>query len=129
MTPRARRGTTPPAPAVRDGRATASAAVDDSVDNSGRDAGPDSVTITVDGVTVTGARGQSIAGVLMADGRRDWRTTSVDGRPRGLFCGIGVCFDCIVTVNDLADVRACLRRAHDGDVVTRQHHLLPGAGA
>ncbi|RKT77505.1 2Fe-2S iron-sulfur cluster protein [Terracoccus luteus] len=125
MTPRARRWSRPPAPALGDDpratTATASAAVDGRAD--------DAVTITVDGAPVTGARGQSIAGVLMADGRRDWRTTSVAARPRGLFCGIGVCFDCIVTVNDLADVRACLRRAQDGDVVTRQHHLLPGADA
>jgi hypothetical protein len=110
-----------------DGRADGR--VDGRADGRADDRADDAVTITVDGVPVTGARGQSIAGVLMADDRRDWRTTSVAARPRGLFCGIGVCFDCIVTVNDLADVRACLRRAQDGDVVTRQHHLLPGADA
>ena len=37
-----------------------------------------------------------------------------------MFCGIGVCFDCVVEVNGLRDVRACLRRAQDGDVVARQ---------
>ena len=54
-----------------------------------------------------------------------WRRTSTAGAPRGLFCGIGVCFDCIVTVNGDRDVRACMRRAADGDEVLSQHDALP----
>jgi hypothetical protein len=86
---------------------------------------PATVTISVDGEPCTGLLGQSIAGVLLAGGRLDWRTTSAGSRPRGVFCGIGVCFDCLVEVNDEADVRACLRRAVEGDSVVRQHHGLP----
>ena len=83
--------------------------------------GPDRpLTIRVDGEDVTGTAGQTIAGVLLGAGRRQWRTTAVGAAPRGVFCGIGVCFDCLVEVNGLRDVRACLRRAQDGDVVTRQ---------
>lgn len=78
------------------------------------------LTLWVDGEPVPGAAGQTIAGVLLAAGRREWRTTATGGAPRGVFCGIGVCFDCLVEVNGLRDVRACLRRAHDGDVVVRQ---------
>jgi hypothetical protein len=87
------------------------------------------VTITVDGEPVVGAAGQTIAGVLIAAGRTAWRTTSFTGEPRGAFCGIGVCFDCVVTVNGDRDVRACLRRASDGDEVVAQHDRLPGADA
>ncbi|TYK44889.1 (2Fe-2S)-binding protein [Actinomadura decatromicini] len=75
--------------------------------------------ITVDGEPVAGIAGQTIAGVLLASGRRAWRT-GPSGAPRGVFCGIGVCFDCLVTVNGVRDVRACARRAHDGDTVTTQ---------
>lgn len=78
------------------------------------------LTVVVDGEPVTGTAGQTIAGVLLGAGRREWRTTAPGGAPRGVFCGIGVCFDCLVEVNGLRDVRACLRRAQDGDVVTRQ---------
>lgn len=85
------------------------------------------ITITLDGQPITGLAGQTIAGVMLAAGIQQWRRTSVAGAPRGIFCGIGVCFDCIVTVNDLRDVRACLRRAQDGDVVVGQHDQLPGA--
>ncbi|GAA1941097.1 (2Fe-2S)-binding protein [Agromyces allii] len=85
------------------------------------------IGISVDGEPIAGVEGQSIAGVVLARGRLAWRTTSAEGRPRGLFCGIGVCFDCIVTVNGERDVRACQRRASDGDVVETQHDELPEA--
>jgi hypothetical protein len=75
--------------------------------------------IVVDGEPVDGVTGQTIAGVLLAAGRRSWRQAP-SGRPRGVFCGIGVCFDCLVTVNEARDVRACRRRARDGDIVTTQ---------
>ncbi|MFF0517806.1 (2Fe-2S)-binding protein [Actinomadura nitritigenes] len=75
--------------------------------------------ITVDGEPVDGVAGQTIAGVLLASGRRTWRSGQ-SGAPRGVFCGIGACFDCLVTVNGVRDVRACRRRAHDGDAVATQ---------
>jgi hypothetical protein len=80
---------------------------------------PAPLSITVDGVRVEGLRGQSIAGVLLGQDRAAWRTTTA-GRPRGVFCGIGVCFDCVATVNGESDVRLCMRRARDGDVVATQ---------
>ncbi|NGO71387.1 (2Fe-2S)-binding protein [Streptomyces boncukensis] len=67
------------------------------------------ITLLVDGEPVTGAPGQSVAAVLVAA-----------GRPGGVFCGMGVCFGCLVTVNGERDVRACLRDAGDGDVVGTQ---------
>jgi len=94
-----------------------------------QDAGPRPLTITLDGEPFAGTEGQTIAGMLLAARRRSWRTTSVDAAPRGVFCGIGVCFDCLVTVNGARDVRACLRRAADGDVVETQHDPLPGTSA
>jgi hypothetical protein len=83
------------------------------------------IGITVDGQALRGIDGQSIAGVLLASGRLAWRTTAAGRRPRGVFCGIGVCFDCLVTVNGLRDVRACQRLARDGDIVTVQDEELP----
>ncbi|GAA0462692.1 proline dehydrogenase [Paractinoplanes deccanensis] len=81
--------------------------------------GPTSeIAIVVDGSEIRGLAGQTIAGVLLAAGRQSWRTTARQGRPRGVFCGIGVCFDCLVTVNGLRDVRACQRHAADGDEVS-----------
>jgi len=86
------------------------------------------ITLSIDGETVRGLDGQSIAGVLLAADRLTWRTTAVGRRGRGVFCGIGVCYDCLITVNGLRDVRACQRRALDGDVLTTQAEPLPDAG-
>jgi len=86
---------------------------------------PQPLTLTLDGDELTGVTGQTIAGIALAAGRLSWRRTSVRAQPRGLFCGIGVCFDCIVTVNGERDVRACQRRAQPGDVITTQHDDVP----
>lgn len=85
---------------------------------------PTVITITVDDVPVEGVLGQTVAGILLASGRLAWRRTSFGDRPRGAFCGIGVCFDCLVIVNGQRDVRACLRRAAPGDHV-ETHRDLP----
>ena len=87
-------------------------------------AGKETVTFTFDGREMRSEPGQSIAAALLANGIRSWRTTRVEGRPRGLFCGIGVCFDCLVTVNGIASRRACLTEVRDGDRVEHQE----GAG-
>lgn len=73
--------------------------------------------ITFAGRSVPFVPGQSIGAALIAAGITSWRTTRVAARPRGLFCGIGVCFDCLVTVNDQASLRACLTEARPGDIV------------
>ncbi|GLY02772.1 (2Fe-2S)-binding protein [Actinoplanes sp. NBRC 101535] len=78
-----------------------------------------SIHVNVAGEQVEAQVGQTVAGVLMSGGRISWRT-SRSGQPRGVFCGIGVCFDCLVVVNDLRDVRACQRRVVDGDRIEFQ---------
>jgi hypothetical protein len=88
-------------------------------------AAPTPVVITVNGEVASGVVGQSLAGVILASGTLGFRQTSVAARPRGVFCGIGVCYDCLVEVNGQRDVRACQRRATEGDVVVSQHDLLP----
>jgi aerobic-type carbon monoxide dehydrogenase small subunit (CoxS/CutS family) len=64
--------------------------------------------------------GQTVGAALVAAGTLSWRTTRVAGAPRGLFCGIGVCFDCLVTVDGHPNQRACLVVAEDGMRVTTQ---------
>jgi predicted molibdopterin-dependent oxidoreductase YjgC len=74
--------------------------------------------ITVDGAPVAVQPGETIAAALWRSGRRAWRVSRVDGRPRGLFCGIGACYDCLVVLAGHGTVRACQRPAAPGDVVT-----------
>ena len=74
------------------------------------------VTITVDDEPLSAYMGETIAGALLAAGRKAWRRTP-HGQPRGMFCGIGLCFDCLVTVNGTPNVRACLTPVAAGMVV------------
>ncbi|GAB3661982.1 (2Fe-2S)-binding protein [Glycomyces tarimensis] len=73
--------------------------------------------VRVDGAERTAEPGQTVAAVLLDAGRDSWRATRFGARPRGLFCGIGVCFDCLVTVNGVGEVRACQRLVADGDEI------------
>ena len=77
-------------------------------------------TFSFDGEDLTASPGQSVGAALLAAGYRSWRTTRDRGAPRGLFCGIGICFDCLVVVNGRPSLRACLTEVRDGDVVTTQ---------
>ena len=74
------------------------------------------VTITLDGVQLQAYLGETIAGALLASGQRAWRRTE-GGEPRGLFCGMGICFDCLVTVDGVPNVRACITPVIEGMVV------------
>jgi aerobic-type carbon monoxide dehydrogenase small subunit (CoxS/CutS family) len=68
--------------------------------------------ISVDGDPLTCVAGQSLAAAMIAAGQAH--------AERGVFCGIGVCFDCLVTVNGVRSVRACLSAAQPGDVVVTE---------
>jgi hypothetical protein len=77
-------------------------------------------TVTFDGREVAALPGQTVAAALWAAGAPAWRSTRGTGRPRGVFCGIGVCFDCLVTVNGRPNQRACLVPVRPGDVIRTQ---------
>jgi glycine/D-amino acid oxidase-like deaminating enzyme len=62
---------------------------------------------------IGGLEGETIAAALSAAGVTTLRHTP-SGAPRGLFCGMGACFDCVVTVNGRIGQRACLTQATDG---------------
>ncbi len=80
---------------------------------------------TFDGDPVPFTDGQSVAAALLATGRRTLRRTRVEGRSRGVFCGIGVCADCLVAVDGRPGVRACVHPAVAGAVVESMDGTLP----
>lgn len=76
--------------------------------------------VHVDGEPIAVRAGQTVAAALIAAGHLSWRVTRGAAERRGLFCGIGVCFDCLVTINGARSVRACLALADPGDVVVTE---------
>ena len=66
------------------------------------------VNFFFNGVKFVGRAGQSVAAALINSGQRDLRRTRFGDEPRSTFCGIGICFDCVVTIDGVANQRACL---------------------
>ncbi len=84
----------------------------------------DTVTITFDGRPVQARRGESLAAALTAAGVTALRTTR-SGRPRGVFCGMGVCQDCLVEVDGRPNQRACMTKVDGPLTVCAEAHLRP----
>lgn len=76
------------------------------------------VRFSFDGRPLRAPRGSTVGAALTGNGIRAWRFTRGRGRPRGVFCGIGTCFDCLVDVNGRPAVRACVTRLAEGDAVS-----------
>jgi D-hydroxyproline dehydrogenase subunit gamma len=74
------------------------------------------MVITVDGRPVTVATGSSVAAALLNAGITAFRR-SISGEPRGPVCGMGVCFECRVTIDGVSHERACLITVRDGMAV------------
>lgn len=78
--------------------------------------------VTIDGRTVAAYVGETVAAVLLAEGSPATRTTR-RGAPRGVFCGMGVCFDCLVVVDGIPNTRACMTWVRDGMQISHQAGL------
>ncbi len=76
-------------------------------------------TLTFDGALVSMRDGQSLASALTEAGQRAYRDTPSSAK-RGLFCGMGVCQECLVNVDGTPNVRACMIAAKPGQVVKTQ---------
>ncbi|MDP6397464.1 MAG: (2Fe-2S)-binding protein [Arenicellales bacterium] len=75
------------------------------------------ITITVNGKEIQAYTGESIAAALLATGQRNIHQSVKDGAPRGYFCGMGMCFDCVATVDGIPNVRTCVTQVHPGCIV------------
>ena len=64
-------------------------------------------SIQVDGENISAFEGETIAAALLAAGRQTLRRSPKHNEPRGVFCGIGLCHDCLMKVNGVANVRTC----------------------
>ncbi|MCW5707782.1 (2Fe-2S)-binding protein [Shinella sp.] len=70
--------------------------------------------ISVNGMPVRAYPGETVAGALLAAGMNVFRKTRETGRERGQFCGMGVCYDCLVDVDGQRSQRACMTACKPG---------------
>jgi predicted molibdopterin-dependent oxidoreductase YjgC len=79
------------------------------------------VTIFIDGQSVECPAGLTLAAAMFLRDRRTMRVTPRDGLKRSVYCGMGVCYDCLVKVDGRANVRACQTFVNEGmQVLTQQ---------
>jgi aerobic-type carbon monoxide dehydrogenase small subunit (CoxS/CutS family) len=78
------------------------------------------IEFTFDGEKIDAITGQSVAAALLSADQRILRKTRFNNTERGVFCGIGVCFDCLVVIDGITNQRACLIEAKPGMKVQTQ---------
>jgi predicted molibdopterin-dependent oxidoreductase YjgC len=82
--------------------------------------GQGAVSIRLDGTEVMCRDGDTVAAAFLASGWDACRETAVGSVPRGPFCMMGVCYDCLVTIDGRPNQQACMTPVRTGMVVERQ---------
>lgn len=85
-----------------------------------RDAPGRAVAVTVDGRAVEARTGDTVAAVLLAEGIAPTRVSAVSGAPRAPYCMMGVCFECLVTVDGVGNRQGCLVPVSPGMAIETQ---------
>jgi predicted molibdopterin-dependent oxidoreductase YjgC len=101
------------------------------------DLGGETVNFTIDGRPATARTGDTVAAALLASGVESCRTTPVSGAPRAPYCMMGVCFECLVTIDGVGNRQGCLISVTEGMVVQSQkgaraiasEHIVDGDAA
>ncbi len=88
----------------------------------------ETVTIYCDGMEILAIKGEPIAAALLSAGLRTFRKTVKTGEPRGVYCGIGQCNDCIMEVNGIPNVRTCVTLVEEGMIIKTQEGLGKSGG-
>ncbi len=79
------------------------------------------VSFTYDGKKLQGYEGEPIAAALKAAGVMVHRYTKKRHEPRGIFCAIGRCTDCVMVVDGVPNVRTCVTPLREGMKVQTQY--------
>jgi len=78
------------------------------------------VRLTFEGQPLVCRDGDSVAAALLSNGHAVCRTTAVSDAARGPYCMMGICYDCLVTIDGRPNRQACMTRAREGMAIERQ---------
>ncbi len=93
------------------------------------DVRPATVHLSIDGQPVTVPAGATVAVAVLALGLPYIRRTPVTGAPRLPYCMMGVCFDCLATIDGMPNQQACMVMAEEGMRVDTQQGARGVSGA
>ncbi len=82
---------------------------------------PDNVvSVTINGQPVTAPQGQTVWATMALAGQTVTRKAALSNEDRSAFCAMGVCFECLVEIDNLPNQQACLHRVHEGMTIQTQ---------
>jgi len=71
------------------------------------------INLFVNGNRVTAYEGETVHAALTAAGIRRLKQSPTNRQARGVFCGMGICYECLVAINNIPDQRACMILVED----------------
>ncbi len=87
------------------------------------------ITICFEGQTIEVRANDSVAAALIASGITTTRASAVSHSPRGPYCMMGVCFECLVNINGMPNQQACMVTVSEGMQIKRMGPLQSVAHA
>lgn len=75
------------------------------------------IKLIVDGQEIKAYTGETVLAALIASGYKILKTNPVSHEPRGAFCGMGICFECTMTIDGIPNTRACMTEVREGMIV------------
>lgn len=78
------------------------------------------VLVTLNERPLTAPEGQTVWAMMALAGQFTTRRAAISGEDRSAYCAMGVCFECLVEIDGMANQQACLRRVEDGMTISTQ---------
>lgn len=86
---------------------------------------PETIRLTFEGQPITAPVGVTVAAALLAANIVAFGTRPASVRPRGPFCMMGACFDCMVEIDGVSNRQACMELAREGQNIRRMPVRVP----
>ena len=80
----------------------------------------ETVSINFEGMKLDVEKGQTVASALLVGGNMVFRSSVVSGQPRGPYCMMGVCFECLIEIDGIPNQRACMIPVREAMEIKRQ---------
>ena len=87
--------------------------------------GEEKVPFEFEGETMWGSPSSTLAAALLVNGIDTFRLAPADGSPRGPYCMMGACFECLVQIEGAGNRQACLTLLVTGMRVSRSRNIKP----
>lgn len=80
------------------------------------------IEVIIDGISYAAGEDENLAALMIRNALIPFRKNPADGSPRAAFCMMGICYECMVNVDNMRSTQACLVSVKDGMIVRRNIH-------